>query len=126
MRVAVTYEDGMIFQHYGRAEKFKIFDVQDGKIIDSKVVDTMGKGHGALVGVLKALEVDVLICGGIGLGAQIALQDAGIDLYGGRFGDADKVVQEYAEGKLVYNVNVECNHQHGEGHVCGNHGCIGR
>ena len=32
------------------------------------LVDTNGSGHGALAGVLNALNADVLICGGIGGG----------------------------------------------------------
>ena len=73
MRIAVTYEDGKIFQHFGRTEQFKIYDVQDGAIVSSTVVGTGGSGHGALAGVLTALKTDALICGGIGGGAQAAL-----------------------------------------------------
>ena len=83
MRIAVTYENGEIFQHFGHTEQFKIYDVEDGKIISSEVVDAGGSGHGALAGVLSALKVDALICGGIGGGAQMALSDVGIRLYGG-------------------------------------------
>ena len=42
-------------------------------MVHSEVVDTNGSGHGALAGVLNALNADVLICGGIGGGAQTAL-----------------------------------------------------
>lgn len=128
MRIAVTYENGQIFQHFGRTEQFKVYDVEDGKVIASKVVDTMGRGHGALAGVLNLIEVDILICGGIGMGAQNALQEAGIKLLGGVSGDADKVVEDYITGNLDYNPEVRCDHHdhhHGEGHVCGNHGCGG-
>jgi predicted DNA-binding protein (UPF0251 family)/predicted Fe-Mo cluster-binding NifX family protein len=80
MRIAVTYENGMIFQHFGHTQQFKVYDVQDGKIVSSQVVDTNGSGHGALAGVLTALNADALICGGIGGGAQMALAAAGIAL----------------------------------------------
>ena len=126
MRIAVTYENGEIFQHFGHTEKLKIYDVQDGKILSSEVVDTNGNGHGALAGVLKGLGVDVLICGGIGGGAQMALRAQGIELYGGVVGDADKSVEEFVAGNLVYNPDVKCNHHghhHEEGHSCGNHSC---
>ena len=125
MRIAVTYENGEIFQHFGHTQMFKVYDVQDGKIIASQVVDTMGSGHGALAGVLNALQADILICGGIGGGAQMALAQAGIQLFGGVTGSADAAVQAYLEGKLSYNPNVRCNHHdhHGEGHTCGDHGC---
>ena len=95
MRIAVTYENEEIFQHFGHTEQFKIYDVEDGKIISSKVVDAGGSGHGALAGVLSALKVDALICGGIGGGAQMALAENGIKLYGGVEGNADEAVNAF-------------------------------
>ena len=127
MRIAVTYENGMIFQHFGHTQMFKVYDVQDGKIAASEVVDTNGSGHGALAGVLTALHADVLICGGIGGGAQMALAAAGIRLFGGVSGNADAAVEAFVSGNLQYNPDVKCNHHgehhHGEGHTCGSHGC---
>ena len=125
MRIAVTYENGQIFQHFGHTEQFKIYDVHDGKIISSNVVDTNGSGHGALSGMLSALGVDVLICGGIGGGAQMALAQAGIKLYGGVSGDADKAIEAFVSGNLNYDPAAKCDHHdhHGEGHTCGEHGC---
>lgn len=125
MRIAVTYEDGQIFQHFGHTEQFKVYDIEDGKIVASEVVDTNGSGHGALAGVLHAFNVDVLICGGIGGGAQMALAAANIKLYGGVSGDADEAVKALVGGSLEFNPNVQCSH-HGEHHHsggCGNHSC---
>lgn len=99
--------------------------MENGKIVSSEVVDTNGSGHGALAGVLSALHVDALICGGIGGGAQAALAAAGIQLYGGVSGDADQAAEALAAGTLAYNPNVMCSH-HGEHHHegnCGDHGC---
>ena len=127
MRIAVTYENGNIYQHFGHTRWFKLYDVEDGKIVSAKVVDTMGSGHGALAGVLNALQADVLICGGIGGGARTALAAAGIQLYGGVSGNADAAVEALITGNLAYDHNVQCNHhgshQHGAGHNCGSHGC---
>lgn len=125
MRIAVTYEDGEIFQHFGHTAQFKIYDVEDGRILSSQVVDTSGSGHGALAGVLSALRVDALICGGIGGGAQTALAAAGIRLYGGVSGSADEAAEALAAGRLSFDPNVRCDHHdhHGEGHSCGSHGC---
>ena len=125
MRIAVTYENGEIFQHFGHTEQFKLYDAENGKIVSAEVVPTNGSGHGALAGVLSALKVDAVICGGIGSGAQAALNDAGIKLYGGVTGDADEAAAALVEGRLVYNANVRCDHHdhHGEGHSCGSHGC---
>ena len=126
MRIAVTYENGNIFQHFGHTQQFKVYDVQDGKITSAEVVDTNGSGHGALAGVLTALNADILICGGIGGGAQMALAAAGIRLYGGVSGNADTAVEALPSGNLEFNPNVRCNHHdhhHGEDHTCGDHGC---
>lgn len=129
MRIAVTYENGYIFQHFGHTETFKVYDVADGKIVSSQVIGTDGQGHGALAQVLYALQADVLICGGIGGGAQNALASVGIKLYGGVSGEADAAVQAFLDGKLDYNPNVMCSHHgehhHEEGHSCGDHGCGG-
>lgn len=128
MKIAVTYENGQIFQHFGHTEQFKVYEVQDGKIVSAEVVDTNGSGHGALAGVLSGLNADVLICGGIGGGAQSALAAAGIKLYGGVSGDADAAVNALLSDSLAYNPDVKCNHhdhEHGEGHTCGDHGCGG-
>ena len=126
MKIAVTYADGMIFQHFGHTQQFKVYEVENGTIVSSEVVDTMGSGHGALAGVLQAIHADVLICGGIGGGAQMALAQAGIRLFGGCSGEADAAVQALIEGKLLYNPDVRCDHHdhhHGEDHTCGDHGC---
>jgi predicted Fe-Mo cluster-binding NifX family protein len=126
MKIAVTYENGMVFQHFGHTEKFKIYDIQDSRVVSFKIVDTNGNGHGALATFLKEQGVEVLICGGIGGGAQNALSEAGIKFYGGVQGSADQAVVAYVCGKLNYNPNAKCDHhdhEHGEGHTCGEHGC---
>lgn len=125
MKIAVTYENGQIFQHFGHTEQFKLYEVSDGAVVSSEIVDTNGSGHGALAGFLMQHGVSTLICGGIGGGAQIALAEAGIRLYGGVQGEADAAVEALLAGRLGYDPNVRCDHHgHGEGsHACGAHGC---
>lgn len=126
MKIAVTYEDRQIFQHFGHTEKFKIYDIKEGKIENTQVVDTNGSGHGALASFLMKNGVDTLICGGIGGGAQTALAEAGIKLYGGVYGNADDAVKALLDGNLGYNPNVHCshhNHERGDVRSCGDHGC---
>ena len=122
MKIAVTYEAGMIFQHFGHTASFKLYDVAEGDVIAQAVVDTNGSGHGALAGFLQSLGVDTLICGGIGAGARMALSEAGIRVYGGVSGDADDAVADFLAGNLAFDPNVRCNH-HEHGHTCGDHGC---
>jgi len=137
MRIAVTYDNGMVFQHFGHTEQFKVYDVEDGKIVAAQVIDTNGNGHSALAGFLQAAEIDALICGGIGPGAQMALADAGIALYGGVQGSADAAAEALAAGNLDYDPDAHCDHhdhahhdgdcghahcgEHGGAHGCGHH-----
>ena len=124
MIIAVTYQDGEVFQHFGHCENFKIYNVEEGKIKEEKIINSNGKGHGALAGFLKDNSVDVLICGGIGGGARNALAEQEIELYPGVVGSADDAVKALIEGNLSYNPNTMCNHHHHDGeHSCGSHSC---
>ena len=125
MKIAIPYEDGEVYQHFGHSEKFKIYTVENGNV-SSEIVDTEGTGHGALAGFLKARGVDVLICGGIGGGAIAALAAAGIRVFGGVEGEADSAAEAFLKGDLSYDPDVKCSHHehgHDEGHYCGEHGC---
>lgn len=122
MKIAVTYENGQVFQHFGHTAQFKLYDVENGTIAGSQVLDTNGSGHGALAGMLSGLGVDALICGGIGAGAQNALAQAGIRLYGGISGSADAAVEALLSGTLAYSAEANCSH-HSHDHACGGHTC---
>jgi FKBP-type peptidyl-prolyl cis-trans isomerase 2/predicted Fe-Mo cluster-binding NifX family protein len=125
MRIAVTYEGGNVFQHFGHTETFKVYDVEDGEIVNSTVVGSNGAGHGALAALLNEVGIDVLICGGIGGGAQAALAEQGIELCAGASGDADAAVEAYLRGELE-NTGANCDHHHhGDDHSCAEHGCGG-
>ncbi|MBO4383867.1 MAG: DUF134 domain-containing protein [Clostridia bacterium] len=128
MRIAVTFENGEVFQHFGHTESFKIYDVEDGKIVNEQIVPTDGTGHGALAGFLKASKVDALICGGIGMGARLALDEAEIAIYGGVTGPADEAAKALAENRLAFDPNVKCDHRehhHGDCHGEHHHGGCG-
>ncbi len=132
MKLAVTFENGEIFQHFGHTESFKIYEIEDGHVISSEVVDTNGSGHGALASLLNDIEVSALICGGIGGGARMALEEADIMLYAGVEGDADAAVSALLAGTLEAGSEANCDH-HGHGahdgncgeHGCGEHSCGG-
>lgn len=126
MKIAVAYEAGLVFQHFGHTEMFKVYETEKGAVVNAQVVDTEGSGHGALADFLKGLDVEVLICGGIGGGARMALLSAGIEIFGGVSGSADEAVHAYLAGNLQFDPFAKCNHHgegHGEGHTCGAHGC---
>ena len=121
MKIAVTYENGQIFQHFGHTKQFKLYTAQDGKIISEEIIDTNGSAHGALAEFLSSLGAEALICGGIGGGAQAALAQAGIKLYGGVEGSADKAAASLAAGTLEYNPDIKCSHHEGHEHNCSGH-----
>ena len=120
MKIAVTYDNGTIFQHFGKTENFKVYEVENGQVLSGEVISSTGSGHSALAGLLAGQNVDVLICGGIGGGAQAALTEAGIELCAGAQGDADQAVEAYLKGELVSS-GATCDHHHEEGHSCGEH-----
>lgn len=122
MRIAVTYENGNVFQHFGHTASFKLYDVENSAVTAAQVISTNGSGHGALAGLLAAQQVDALICGGIGGGAQMALSNAGIRLYAGVSGSADEAVQALLNGTLHADAQANCSH-HDHGHTCAQHSC---
>ncbi|MGI6150523.1 MAG: NifB/NifX family molybdenum-iron cluster-binding protein [Christensenellales bacterium] len=124
MRIAVAFDNGQVFQHFGHTRRFKVYDIENGKIAVMTTINTNGSGHGALADILKKIGVDSLICGGIGAGAKRALAETGIKLYGGVSGDADECVEQLLAGKLKFNSNAACEHQgRHRGDACGGHGC---
>ena len=120
MKIAVPYSNGEVFQHFGHTETFKLYEVDGNQVISSETIDTNGSGHEALAGFLAELSVSVLVCGGIGGGAQAALSEAGIEICSGAEGDADAAVKAYLSGELKSaGVNCDHHHEHGEEEGCG-------
>lgn len=118
MKIAVTYDNGNVFQHFGRTEEFKVYEVEGGRVLASEVMSSNGVGHEALAWLLKEAEIDALICGGMGQGAQDALAEAGIEVCAGAEGSADEAVAAFLAGELV-NTGVNCDHhdhEHGHDH----------
>ena len=125
MKIAVTTENGTVFQHFGKTKAFTLYTAQDGAITEKALLDAGEAGHSALATLLAENSVDVLICGGIGAGAKEALKSCGIQLVAGASGDVDAAAKAFLEGSLVHDDTFQCHHHdhdHGEGHTCGGHG----
>ncbi len=120
LRIATSYENGQIFQHFGKTKEFKIYNIEEDKIVSTEICDTNGSGHSALAGILVFNDVDVLICGGIGEGALSALLSVGIRVYPGVGGDSDTQVLKFLDGSLEFNPGASCSHEHHheEKHEC--------
>lgn len=129
MKIAVPFENGQVFQHFGHTEAFKLYEIEGGQLVSGQLVPTNGSGHEALAGFLAERAVDVLLCGGIGGGAEAALTAAGIEICSGAEGDADAAVTAYLNGELrSAGVNCDHHHEHEEEGGCGGHcggGCGG-
>ena len=128
MKIAVTYENGEIFQHFGHTENFKVYTIENKKIVSSEIISSNGTAHESLAGMLKSLGIVTLICGGIGGGAKVALTQEGITVYPGATGKADEAINALLDGTLNYNPDVQCshhNHEHNHEHNChgGENGC---
>lgn len=119
MRIAVAYDNGQVFQHFGHTEQFKIYDAENGKVVNSVLLPTGGSGHGALAALLAQVKADMLICGGIGGGARAALMKAGIMIYPGVIGMADQAVEAFLAGTLRFDPDTMCKHHHEGEHDCG-------
>ena len=122
MKIAATYAHGEIFQHFGHTQQFKVYEVEGGKIVASKIIGSNGAGHGALAGLLSQGGIDVLICGGIGGGAINALGQAGIEVYAGAAGSPDAAVEALLAGALPKVGEATCHSDHSHSHSCANHG----
>ena len=120
MKIAVTYADGLIYQHFGHTPAFKIYEVEASMVLAARIVQTDGSGHSALADFLRQQDVDVLICGGLGGCAKDALAQSGIRLFGGVSGDADDAVEALLMGDLDYDPCAHCDHHD---HSCGTHSC---
>ena len=119
MKVAAAYENGEVFQHFGHTKQFKVYEIEDGKVVSSEIIETNGQGHSALADFLHEQAVSTVICGGIGEGAQAALTEQGIELFAGVSGQADEAVEKYIKGELT-STGANCDH-HGEEGSCGGH-----
>jgi len=131
MKIAVTYENGKVFQHFGHCGSFRIYETEGKEIQSAETISAEGSGHGALAEFLKKRGVEVLICGGIGGGAREALSEAGIRLYPGVSGDANQAVRALLDQTLVFDPDTVCSHHHEgscgdqEGGSCEGHGSEG-
>ena len=99
MKIAVPYENGNVFPHFGHSEQFKIYEVENDNVIGTEIVNANGSGHDALAAFLADKDIDVLICGSIGGEAKKALREAGIVIYAGADGSADEAVTAFLESE---------------------------
>lgn len=113
MKIAVTYENGEVFQHFGKTETFKVYETDGDRIVSAEVIGTDGAGHEALADYLLMKGVDAVLCGGLGSGALAALSEAGIEVFSGVQGDAAAAVEAFLKGELV-STGANCHEHDGQ------------
>ena len=124
MKIAVTYDNGEVFQHFGHTEQFKIYEIEDNKVINEEIINTNGTGHGLLGKLLISKGVNALICGGLGSGARSILEENNIKVYPGVVGNSDQAIEDFINNKLDYDENKKCDHhEHEHEHNCEEHDC---
>ncbi|MGI6174342.1 MAG: NifB/NifX family molybdenum-iron cluster-binding protein [Christensenellales bacterium] len=109
LRIAVPYKDDQVFQSFGRASHFMVYDVEKGKVVVRTLVNTDGSGKGAMADILKKIHITTILCGNLGDGAKRAVKEAGIALYAGVTGEADKAVDDFLNGRLLYDNQISCS-----------------
>ena len=113
MIIAVTYDNGMINQHFGKTQYMKIYETDESGEIQKVHLESMGKhSHHGIAGYIKEIGVDTLICGGLGQGAVDSLEAAGITIYGGNTGNCDSAVIKFLHEEMKQNSQANCNHHH--------------
>lgn len=115
MIIATAYENGNICQHFGHADTFKFYTIEDNKIVSSQVKEPIGYAHGTLPTFLKENGAQILICGGLGDAARVYIAETGIDLYPGAMGASDAAVEDFLKNNLDYNPDFHCSgHEHND------------
>jgi predicted Fe-Mo cluster-binding NifX family protein len=100
MKVAITYENGKVFEHFGQTENFIFYEVKDNKVVSEEIKNTNGLSHAELIGFLKDNKTDVLICGNLGGHAINLLKDNNIDIYAGNSGDTKDLINLFVKKEL--------------------------
>ena len=114
MRLAIAYENGEVFQHFGETPSYLLVDIEEGNVKGKTIHDNGGISHIGLIDVLSGLGVDALIVGGLGGGAFVRLQNAGIKVYAPYVGSAERALDDYLKGNLVeaFAPTHECSCHH--------------
>ena len=103
MKVAVSYKDGEIFEHFGHAECFAIydFDLDDMNNSTKRLIDVSDRhGHQAMADLMKAEDVAAVLSGNMGGEAKALLLSYGIVPVVGYCGDADTAAELLVLGRL--------------------------
>ncbi len=100
MRIAVAYDNGLIYPHFSRSPRFKIYDFAGRQLIGTHIVQGWRIFGGSMADLIKELDVHLLICDNIGFGTRIVLAACGVEIRDRMTGDADRAVAD-ATGLMI-------------------------
>lgn len=110
MKIAVPYDNGVVSQHFGKSEQFKIYTIADFVVTSTEILTVVCGGHNNIADFLAMNMVNCVICGGIGSGAVNALGRYGIEVCASVKGVCDEAVNKWLDGSLIYSTVLMCNH----------------
>ncbi|WP_423363585.1 NifB/NifX family molybdenum-iron cluster-binding protein [Mycoplasma sp. P36-A1] len=116
MKIAMPYEDGKIFQHYGKSKQVIIYTIEEGKVLAEEVITLDLKPEQSIANVLKQNGVSTIVVGHLGQGAIDSIEKEGLDIIRGIDLDTATVAQMYADGSLKSNNQDVCDHDHDHSH----------
>jgi len=100
MKISVSTEGEFVSEHFGRCPEFTIVSIENGKLAEVKKVHNPGHAPGAIPEFLNKMNVECIICGGIGARAKGFFEEYKIDVIAGIEGKVDDVIEMYISGNL--------------------------
>lgn len=127
MKIAIPTRNNVVDDHFGHCEFYTIYTIGENKSITNKEILPSPQGCGCksnIAGVLRQLNVSLMLAGNMGEGAFQMLNRFGIEVVRGCSGDTDNIIKEYLDDKLMDNGKLcSHNHEHGHGHGHEGHQC---
>ena len=101
MKVVISTDNGRVSAHFGRCPQFTVLDLEDGTVVDKKVIDNPGHSPGSLPALFKEMGAEKIIAGGMGMRARQFFDQMGIEPIMGISGSIDDVAAALLDGSLA-------------------------
>ena len=111
MKIAISCDGDEVSFHFGRCEKYVIFEEENGKLKSKEEVANPGHAPFYLPKFLAEKNVQKIICQGIGPRAMDLFDELNIEVLPGVTGKIDDVIEAYLKGELKKGGST-CAHLH--------------
>ncbi len=109
MRIAIPTIGSKISEHFGRCEKYSLYDIENGKIVYKEQVKSPEHAPNVIPKYLEFQGVDLVITSGIGHKAISLFEELGIQVLTGCYGDVDQIIDDFTKDKLRTGTST-CHH----------------